>query len=96
MNTKDLESVVKLEDLCGVWQSVDYSPTLLIYKDHSLYKVAILNISVSGQVVPEICPIEGDQSGFHAYTSLGKSKLTFDNKTGRLIFTPCGAYICHA
>lgn len=47
-------SELNMDDVCGCWQSKELSPSLLIYKDHSLYKIAILKINEYGQVIPEI------------------------------------------
>lgn len=47
------------EDLCGSWYcKMEIFPSILIFKDHSIYKVAILHTSLTGQVQPEICVLE--------------------------------------
>ena len=51
-------SVVRMDDICGVWKSFSIFPTLLIYKDHSKYKLCIMQTDDVGQVQPEIFILE--------------------------------------
>lgn len=71
------------EDMCGTWCN-DLSLSLLIFKDHSLFKVAFLNVNTAGMVIPEVCPIEEDSKGHYFCSSSGKIRLTFDDISGML------------
>ena len=44
----------RMDDIYGVWRSFSIFPTLLIYKDHSKYKLCIMQTDDVGQVQPEI------------------------------------------
>mgnify|MGYP005933183281 CR=1 FL=1 len=76
------------EDLCGSWYcKLDIFPSILIYKDHALYKVAILHTSLTGQVQPEICILDN----FMISCSLGVVRLSLsDNLT--LMLSGMGEY----
>ena len=47
-------SELNMYDVCGCWRSRELSTSLLIYKDHSQYRIAILCINEYGEVIPEI------------------------------------------
>lgn len=52
---------INLDDLCGCWQSVELSPTVLIFKDHRVYKFLFLFVDDLGQIVPDVHAIENNR-----------------------------------
>lgn len=66
-----------LDKICGIWYSNWLFLTLLIYKDHSVYKVAILQKGTE-YIDVEICPVEIDPKGWCITSSEGKTLLSYN------------------
>jgi hypothetical protein len=66
---------LNMDDVCGCWQSEELSPTLLFYKDHKQYKVALLEINEYGQVIPKIYNVENNM----LLTNEGIAKISLDD-----------------
>lgn len=79
------------EDMCGTWYN-DLHLSVLIFKSHSLFKVAILTVDTAGMVIPEIAPLEKDSTSYFICCSLGKIRITFEDRLGRLDFECLGCF----
>lgn len=80
---------INLEDICGCWYSRELCPTLLIYKDHNHFMVALLHTDELGQVQPEICKIE---NGREICTREGIVRLSLDENSYQLFLAGIGEY----
>lgn len=66
---------LNMDDVCGCWRSEELGPTLLFYKDHKQYKVALLEINEYGQVIPKIYNVENNM----LLTNEGIAKISLDD-----------------
>lgn len=80
---------INLEDVCGCWYSKELCPTLLIYKDHNVFKIALLHVDELGQVQPETCTIHND---CEIHTREGNVKILLDDNFYLLTLVGVGEY----
>ena len=50
----EIKEIENMDDLCGCWRSEQLSPTVLIFKDHKIYKFLFLHVDDLGQVIPVV------------------------------------------
>lgn len=80
---------LNLEDICGCWHSQELCPTLLVYKDHTAYKIALLHVDELGQVQPEVCTLQDNGA---IRTREGNVKLLLDENSYLLTLVGVGEY----
>ena len=92
MNEDQIFSSGNLDDLCGVWLSVNLCPSLIIYKDHCVYKVAIIHIGDAGQALPEVCTLHQKNECYFVDT-LQPTELLYDDDNDLIVLSPYGNYV---
>lgn len=94
MENKDLISLSgDLDDLCGVWLSMSFCPSLIIYKDHSVYKVAVINIDDAARAIPQICTLRLEEGHYFVDFSGWPVELLYNAENDTLVLPPYGCYL---
>lgn len=87
------EEILRLDDLCGTWESVNLNPSLLIYRDRGGYRLSMIHIAESGQASPSTYDI-GNEDGQSYVTIQGKAiKLSYDPRRDELSLEGYGSYL---
>lgn len=84
---------LRLDDICGTWESVNLNPSLIIYLDHSKYLLSIIHIASSGQASPSTFEIQSDENGYFISPGGRLSALSYNHLRDELSLDGYGNYM---
>lgn len=85
--------MLRPDDMCGVWESINLNPSLIIYRDHSKYLLSIIHIASSGQASPSTYEVQSDENGYFITPCGRRTALSHDHLRDELSLDGYGCYM---
>lgn len=86
-------TLMRMDDLCGTWESVNLNPSLIIYRDRSRYMLSVIHVAESGQAAPSTCEIEREERRCLIKLQGRPARLSYDPLRDELSLEGYGSYL---
>lgn len=88
------EIIFDLVVICGNWESVNLSPTVIIYKDGDSYLLSFIHMDeTTKQAKPATHEIQTDDEGYFISYNLKIVRIYYDRKLDVLTLSSMGDYL---
>ena len=92
-NNTGVNQSFKLSVIVGIWESLNFHPTVMIYPSKKKYLLSMLHVSDNGQAKPAVYEIQKEDSCYFIVEAFKRLYISYDAVKDSISLSYYGEYL---